>query len=66
MICPDCRHAGSIIKQYQDENNRVAAMLMHDKCVKRHGSRSTWCDCQHQLTGVNWEAINREASNAER
>jgi hypothetical protein len=61
MICQNCRYAGTQL-QHMAENPALAELVQvsHEQC--RGG---TWCDCQHLLSGVNWEAINREASNAD-
>ena len=62
MICPDCRSAGTILQNSKVYNGVTEAEIcaLHEQC--RGG---TWCDCAHQLSGVNWEAINREAANAD-
>lgn len=67
MICLPCREAGSLLKFRTGATARdplgagvyleQQAILLHKEC--RGG---TWCDCQHQLDGVNWPEVTRAAA----
>lgn len=63
MICSMCRTAGLALNRgaMRTPDELTTILELHEQC-----KGGTWCDCHHQLAGVDWPTINREAANADR
>jgi hypothetical protein len=59
MICSACRYGGALAQANRSPQGTLSAewidasLAVHAKCAGL-----TWCDCQHQVTGVNSQLVS--------